>query len=210
MALPTELNEALQIASAKLSSNINGELVLSERKRVWRALGERLVEGNRAKRGLGLNRRVKLATLCVRKVLVLWQEVWPEKTGPQEMLLTTEQYLSDSIDYETAWKRVNSFWGEMETLICDGEHLTVINVGFAASNMVNTALFDEKFNPNNLEEEILDDNLDPYEWDASFYASAAYSTGFSWEEQSDPLRRREFWEWYLNEAAPSAWGKDEG
>jgi hypothetical protein len=205
MALSGELIDALQIASSKLNSNINGELVLSERKRVWRALGERLMEGNRAKRGIGLIRRVKLANLCVQKVLGLWQEVWPEKSGPQQMLLTAEQYIGDLIDYESAWERANSFWGELETIICDGKNLTVVNVGFAAANLVTTALRDEKFNPDNLEEEIVDDLLDPYEWDASLYASAAYSSGFVWEEQSNALQRREFWEWYLTEAVPSAW-----
>jgi Immunity protein Imm5 len=205
MALSAELIETLQIALSKLNSNINGELVLSERKRVWRALRERVVEGNRAVRGPGLIRRVKLATLCVQKVLGLWQEVWPEKTGPQQMLVTAEQYLSDSIDFETAWKRVNTFWAELDTLIYEGKNLTVINVGFAAANTANTALHDEKFNPDDLEEDIFDDGLDPYEWDASLYASAAYSAGFTWEDESNATRRREFWEWYLNEAVPSAW-----
>ena len=47
--------------------------------------------------------------------------------------------------------------------------------------------------------------LAPHQWDASLYASAAYAGGFAWEEQSDKLRRREFWQWYLSEAVPSAW-----
>src|SRR5262245_62642738 len=119
MALSAGLTEALQIASSKLNSHADGELVLSERKRVWRSVGPRLVEGNRAVKGIGLIRRTKLAALCVEKALGIWQEVWPDKDGPQQMLVTAERYLSDSIDFDSAWNRMNSFWGELEALLCE-------------------------------------------------------------------------------------------
>lgn len=163
------------------------------------------MKGNRAVKGFGLSRRTKLATLCAQKVTGLWDEVWPGNTGPSQMLSTAEAYLRDSLDFDSAWKRKNSFWGDLDNLLCEGNHLTVVNVGFAAANVVTTSLVDERFDPQNLEEDILDDALDPYEWDAGFYASAAYSEGFSREEQSNRSRRREFWEWYLIEAVPSSW-----
>jgi hypothetical protein len=132
------------------------------------------------------------------------------------MLATTEQYLKQLIDFDTAsptqskdfhsaWQRKNRFWGELESLLYKGEHFASIYVGFAAANTVTTALNDERFHPLNIEDHLLDDDLDPYQWDASFYAAGAYAGGFTWEEGSSVVRRREFWEWYLDEAVPLAW-----
>jgi Immunity protein Imm5 len=205
MDLSTDLIEAVHIASSKLISNANGELILSERKRIWSTMGELLIEGNRAIKGIGLTRRTKLASLCVRKVLGLWDEVWPDNYGTRQMLMVADQYLDNSIDFDSAWKRKNSFWGELDNPLFEGNYLAIVNVGFAAVKVVTTALVDEIFDPQNLEEDISDETLDPYQWDASFYAAAAYAGGAPWEEQSNTLRRREFWKWYLNEAVPSAW-----
>jgi hypothetical protein len=43
-------------------------------------------------------------------------------------------------------------------------------------------------------------DLDPDEWDASFYASLAEAGGATWEADADSRARRRFWEWYLGEA----------
>jgi hypothetical protein len=205
MTLSTELIAAIQNASSALSTNTDGELILPERKQIWRAMGDLLVEGNRAIKGIGLKRRTKLARLCVQKVLALWDEVWPYDDGPRQMLITADQYLNGAIDYDVAWERKNTYWSKLDNLIYEGNHLTIVNVGFAAVKVVTTALVDEIFDPQDPEENISDESLDPYQWDASLYASAAYAGGFAWEEQSDKLRRREFWQWYLIEAVPSAW-----
>ena len=46
--------------------------------------------------------------------------------------------------------------------------------------------------------------IDPDEWTACFFASATYCGGASWEQGiGDDLKRREFWEWFLDEAVPS-------
>jgi len=186
MALSTELIAAIQNASSALSTNTDGELILPERKQIWRAMGDLLVEGNRAIKGIGLKRRTKLARFCVQKVLALWDEVWPYDDGPRQMLITADQYLNGAIDYDVAWERKNTYWSKLDNLIYEGNHLTIVN-------------------PQDPDENIRDESLDPYQWDASLYASAAYAGGFAWEEQSNKLRRREFWQWYLIEAVPSAW-----
>lgn len=79
-----------------------------------------------------------------------------------------------------------------------------IAVGFAAVCAVTTALNDEVFGVTELDDLRSDRELDPYEWDASFYASIAYAGGASWESQSSAQKRRAFWEWYLNEGVPIA------
>src|SRR6266511_3517511 len=102
MALSTELIAAIQSASSSLSTNTDGELILPERKQIWRAMGELLLEGNRAIKGIGLRRRTKLARLCVQKVLALWDEVWPDNDGPRQILITAAPYLNCAIDYDVA------------------------------------------------------------------------------------------------------------
>src|SRR6266498_411732 len=164
MALSTELIAAIQSASSSLSTNTDGELILPERKQSWRAMGELLLEGNRAIKGIGLRRRTKLARLCVQKVLALWDEVWPDNDGPRQMLITADQYLNGAIDYDVAWERKNSYWSKLDGLIYEGNHLTIVNVGFAAVKVVTTALVDEIFDPQDPEEDIRDESLDPYQW----------------------------------------------
>jgi hypothetical protein len=205
MALSEELSRIIEAASEALAANADGELILPRRKRIWTALGPRLVEGARATRGVGLTRRTTLAGLCVRRVLELWTQAWPQNERPVQMLSIAEQYLNESLDFTQAWNSKNMFWGELEKMLYEGEHLIELNVGFAAANVVTTALNDERFDPQQIEADVMDDDLDPYEWDASLYASAAAAGGFTWETGSDATRRREFWQWYLNEAVPGAW-----
>jgi len=41
--------------------------------------------------------------------------------------------------------------------------------------------------------------------DGPLYACAAYSGDLPWGKRSDPVKRREFWDWWLREAAPAAY-----
>jgi hypothetical protein len=81
---------------------------------------------------------------------------------------------------------------------------TAAYVGFAAINAVVVALFDEE--TEELDDDgnvILDQDLDPFTWDTSFYAAAAYSENEP--EENKIQKRREFWLWYLNDAVPLAY-----
>jgi hypothetical protein len=144
-----------------------------------------------------------LAILCTRHVLHIWTQVWPENDIPQQLLATTEQYLLKMIDFDTAWDQWNQLSAPLENFSGDD---AFINVGFAAAQSLHTALYDELHCPDNtLDESLKDDDLDADSWDASYYAAAAYAGGFVWQEASSPRRRKEFWEWYLQEAIPAVW-----
>src|SRR6266511_4113998 len=97
MALSTELIAAIQSASSSLSTNTDGELIVPERKQIWRAMGELLLEGNRAIKGIGLRRRTKLARLCVQKVLALWDYFLPYNDGPRDILTIPTQHSTDHL-----------------------------------------------------------------------------------------------------------------
>jgi hypothetical protein len=118
------------------------------------------------------------------------------------MLTSAEEYLKQVIDFRTAWNLKNRFWGELESGRLKDSH--AIAVGFAAASVVTTALNDERFDPDNPEPHLQDHDLDPYQWDASFYASVAYAHSAPWEATSNPALRRKFWQLYIQDA-PRAW-----
>src|SRR5215813_13350294 len=200
MELSGELEQAIRTASEALKTNERGELLLPARKRLWAAMGSRIVVGSKAILGPGVRRRTRLALLTTERVLSIWEQTFPTNLGPKHMLATAEEYLAQRIDFKTAWDLKNRFWGKLENL-----GSIAVTVGFAACQVVTTALNDERFNPEDIETELFDHNLDPYEWDASFYASVAYAGSAPWEAESNSTRREEFWEWYIKEAVPRVW-----
>jgi hypothetical protein len=208
MAVYEELAGMLDTALIELSNHPNNELILPIRKQIWTLLGPRLIENSKAIHGIGLYRRTRLTMLCTQHVLSIWDKDWLANKGPQQMLSTAEEYLRKQLDYDSAWERMNRFWGELDNSEI-GDNVS-ISVGFAAANVVAAALNDEQFDPNDEEDaQFLDEDYDPYDWDASFYASIAYAGGAPGDENSDLQRRKEFWEWYLKEAVPTAWEAQE-
>ena len=82
--------------------------------------------------------------------------------------------------------------------------MAAIHAGYAAAKAASTALWDENFEQDDMDSE-LDQDLDPYEWDAAFQAAGAEADGFPWVEGASSDRRRGFWEWYLDSAARAAY-----
>jgi hypothetical protein len=202
MLLPDELKRTIDAAAESLARAPNGELILPMRKRIWAALGPCLVEGQRALPGAGLTRRGALAISCSRHVLPIWENALRDDRRPHDALEAAQRRLEGAADFDSAERIRGALW-----TYCDGLFGRVpdrcVYVGYSAALSVATALHDELFELDDLDSE-LDRDLDPYQWDASFYASAACA-GFGWEPDSDPVKRREFWQWYLATAVPAAW-----
>lgn len=206
MVLSEEFVVAQTLAKQSLDASQEGELELPWRKRLWAALGPRLVQGQRAVIGTGLRRRVHLAKLSVSHVIDLWDALWPQDSGPEKMMVVAEQFLAGSISFEVAWREKNAFWGHVESMLAKMGQSSQSYVGFAAANVVTVALNDELFDVETIGSDgHKDEDLDPYEWDASYYASGAYAYGLPGEDGASQLRRREFWDWWIRDAAESAW-----
>jgi hypothetical protein len=203
MELSRELKYAIDAASNALKTNDNGELPLPDRKRLWAAMGPRDVVGGRAIIAPGVRRRTRLALQATERVFPVWEQTFPTNLGPQRMVAVAEDYSAQRIDFKTAWNLKNRFWGELESL-----GSIAVAVGFSSCQAVTTALSDERFDPVNIQNKIFDRHLDPYEWDASFYASVAHAGSALWEANPNSGRRREFWEWYIREAVPLAWDSE--
>ena len=204
MTDPHQIAHAIEAARAALKDDPRGDLGLPLRKAIWAALGARELVGVRATRGPGHRKRTQLAAVTVMHVLPLWKAVAADDDEVLQLLATAADYIEGRVTFEEAWKRKNRAWANMEkrTGTPSGQS-TAIAVGFAAVCAVNTALNDENFDSASLDNPEADADLDPYEWDASFYASLAYAGGASWEAANNSQKRREFWTWYLDEAVPA-------
>jgi hypothetical protein len=205
MAIPRDLQGVLSAARAALAANMAGELVLPQRRRIWTALGPRVMDGKRAKASPGLNRRAALAHACAVRVLPVWLEAWPKNDRPSVVLEAAQAYLARATDFDAAWKAKEDFSAMLEERQCAGKHFPAVYAGYAAGRALTVAIYDETWDPEHVDEQQLDQNLDPYQWDAALYASAAAAGSFTWEPRASVAPRRAFWEWYLTEAVPAAW-----
>jgi len=91
------LKKALVEAKEALINEPNGRLLLIYRRKIWAALGLRTKEGNKAVITTPLIRRVKLAELCAKKVLPVWNEVYSAEYDAEDILELTKDYL-DGMD----------------------------------------------------------------------------------------------------------------
>lgn len=203
MTLPKELTNILELAKNELMLHPRGELILPIRRHIWESFGEFEFESKyRALPTTGLKRRVKLASLCVNKVLDIWKKV-SQDDNPIKMLSIAEQYINFKIDYDTAINKLGSFPDTLINLASDEKFYYVVEVGFASTYTVKIALRDEDLLVYGDDTE-LDDNYDSFSWDASYYAAIAYSGSGPWDNTNID-KRREFWLWYINEAVPEAY-----
>ena len=163
---------------------------------------------NRALLTVSLKRRVKLDILCVERVLYIWDEVAPDDKRPYEIIKATKDYLNGKMYEDSLWNFHNDFMGDLENLLSDIRFLNVLSVGFAAARTAVTALGDETLLID-YDDDLLDEDFDPYTWDASFHAASAYSNGETWGKCSSISKRKDFWTWYLDEAVPQAYNSYE-
>ncbi len=201
------LATTLEDARIALSKSPDYELILSHRWRILSQFGPVLKTENWVTQyGIGLHRRTVLAMLCVQHVLNIWEKSWPNNKGPHLMLLTAEEYLRGILNEKTVDERKNQFWEKLQDLNYYSNNNLALHVGDAALNVITIAMVDQYFEQiDNINELRFDTDYDSEEWDTHFYASIVYAEGAPWEESSNPERRKEFWEWYLNEAVPKAW-----
>jgi hypothetical protein len=203
--LSKELKQAIELASENLVRNPHGELALHYRKKIWASFGPvETAENGPAVRGVGLQRRARLAALSARHVLPVWERAWPADQGPHQTLESVEQYLNGTLEFRIAKERNGRFRTHLDNLISSGKNQDAAYAGFAAFKALSTALFDYELDLEDSKNGPTDGDLEPYDWDASFYASMAYAGCAPWEEASSAARRREFWEWYLKDAVPAA------
>lgn len=205
----SDFRQALIQANNALSQDLNGELILPWRNSLWLAMGVSQEDENGHPVGPGWSRRVRLGILTVQHLLPMWQEQYPQDQGPQQMLLLAEQVVGGKADRDAAGSESDNYWallsdlGVMEDNSEPAEVLPFL-VGMAAARVVRTARLDYQMVLYQNQNET-DRDRDAWAWDESYLGAMAYAGGPTWVTSSSPERRREFWQWWLDQGLPQAY-----
>ncbi|MUG99362.1 hypothetical protein F7734_46585 [Scytonema sp. UIC 10036] len=195
MAIPSELQNLIQEALELVYRHPQHDLNLGYRHAIWAAFGDN-----------GHLRRTALALSTVRHVLPIWNRRFKNDDRPQQILTLAEKVISGDVSKAFAAKESQHLWRQMQQLGYDDSSMA-FTVGCAAVASLDTAIFDENFDPDEIDFNLTD-NRDTEANDAAFFAACAYANGAVWETisgKSDSAKRLEFWSWWLNVAVPSAW-----
>ena len=213
------VDREIRAARAELADagNTKGILSLPTRVRIWRAMLDPDDDE------VSYRHRVRLKMACVRHVLPVWYQAYPEDQRVEEML-TLAQDLIDQKEVDTDW--LQDYAEEfISNAISDAELDTtepgpgesVIHpdpvkeiASFVASGAAGTAISacyrDSDYDTAEESDDIADDDeLLPDSIDESYSCASAAAGALNWmpAELTDVPARRAFWTWYLDEAIPT-------
>ncbi|MEC4816043.1 MAG: Imm5 family immunity protein [Scytonema sp. PMC 1069.18] len=195
MSVPSQLQNLIQEANKSLYRHPQHDLNLGYRHAIWAAFGEN-----------GHLRRTALALSTVRHVLPIWNQQFSNDDKPQQVLTLAEKVISGDVSKALAEKESKQLWREIQQLGYDDSGIA-FSVGCAAVASLDTAIFDENFDADEIDFNLTDEQ-DTEGNDTAFFAACAYANGPVWETisgKSDSAKRLEFWSWWLNIAVPNAW-----
>jgi Immunity protein Imm5 len=208
MDLPSDLVESIDVCRSILQQNSFGHLVLRPRKRLLLALGPYSVgERARAVPSVGHRRRVALACATADKVVPLWERRLLGDSRPKLMIGLARAYARGEISEEAAREENSRFMTELEDML-EEEVGNVEYAGWAAVAAVVVAGCDEDLSEPDSDLDDLD--VEVTSWSTAYAASVAYANGAPGQPGSDVSHRREFWNWWLDEAVPAAYGQEVG
>ena len=197
--MPNELRESIKIAKESMTSF--GEPTYWSRIKVIKTLGDNSATNYQNE---GYYKRAKLALACAYKSLYIWDEYFPDEKQPYELLKNSEGIFNNEIDLN----ELEKYYFDLKTFLDDrfllGEkYFRGIYAGFSCWAAVGVVLYDSVLET----KEDSEINIPPEQWDSSFYSSLAISNGAIWAEVGDIEARKEFWNWYFDEAIPKVWEK---
>lgn len=184
----------IKSAFTQLENNANSDLILPIRKKLWLELGEIRKHNSKASITEGLCKRVKLAGLCVEKVLYLWENTLPNNKSIQNLLDYVDKYLNGRISFAELEKYKNMCSSEFEEIAYIAEFEKISLIGLATVYVADIALYDELLFENS-DDDDNDDDLDSFTWDTSYLISLVYSDN---ENEDESIKKKyDFWSWYL-------------
>ncbi|HEX7831307.1 MAG TPA: Imm5 family immunity protein [Thermoanaerobaculia bacterium] len=165
-----------------LANDPDGHLPLGIRQAIWATLDR--------------DKRVRLAIASARRVAPSWNaELRPAFTA--DLLEAAEVALSDPSEADEARELADEAWTTL--LDVTGSDRAIL-AGFATVAALIAAAMDEQFDANDLDLSRIEEE-DPESRDAAAYAAMSAAGGELAADEADPEARREFWNWWLNEAA---------
>jgi hypothetical protein len=190
------IDEAIRQAREALSRDGRGNLQLGARHAIWAALGARDESGRRV--------RTALAIRTSEHVRPLWKARWPKDPLPERLVELARQVLSRAVDTKHATLEADLAHNHIDALPTERADWAAGAAGYCAYGAVRCALFDEAFDPNQVDVDARDEDTQPDDKDSSFFAAFACSGGAPWDPASHSEARRAFWLWWLDEAVPAA------
>ena len=179
-----------------LARDGRGHLEVGARRAIWAALGGRDDSGRRA--------RTILAISASEHVHPIWKAVWPEDPLPERLIDLARQLLLRAVDPQRASREADSAQNRLDALAARSLDAPAVAAGYSAHRALFCALYDEAFDPNDVDVDALDEDTQPDERDSSFLAAVACSGCPHWDPASRNEERRTFWLWWLGEAVAAA------
>lgn len=221
--LPEEVQEAVERAYSAMLRHPQSALLPAYRQAIYAALGP-LADPSTPIDPLNdpetYRVRLTLDLFTVRRVLPIWESEQPQARWPQRLLRIVEGVLQKTVNPEVACTEADVASDQLddhnfgkaesdaETASEEPGSKHISSSAYFVCSAALEALYDAcglyRFDGDPFSEQDTDDVLDAYSSDVAFWAADAYAGGL-WDPQSDPSRRREFWEWWLKEAVSSAW-----
>lgn len=154
----------------------------------------------------GQRRLVKLEELSTRKVIPIWEAIYPERHEPHDLLAVLNGFYLDSWDVKAAQDLRSLFPHNVDedlgSLVLEASAMA-LEVAIIFTTRVSDYQWDSVAYPQDTDNQDLDY---PDGWDSAYCASVVFSNGVSWSDTSYNLKRLEYWTWWLEKAMPEAYG----
>ena len=213
----TAVDREIRAARAELADpgNVKGILSLPTRVRIWRAMLDPDDDE------VSYQHRIRLKMACVRHVLPVWYQGFPDDQRVEEMIALTQDLMDRrTTDIDQAQEDaesllvgviddVNASATEVEpgVLKPDATKEASSFVADAASHAVFSACYRDPDMDlwEEFDDMVDDDELLPDSLESSYSCASAAAGALNWMpvEQTDVPARRAFWTWYLDEAIPT-------
>jgi hypothetical protein len=192
MALPTELQDVIEQALATIQVDQGFELRPYYRQKIYLALGSRV--------------RGCLAMLVVRHILPIWKQQHPEDPRPDDLLKIINDVLHGVLTTGDGQLIAIEKWNKhVEQIENDPRDFDEVDDVLSVLDAAIEALFESsslyRIDSAHVTQQDTDNDLDDTCSDTAHWAEIAVTRNF----KSDVNKRRLFWEWWLQEAIPSAW-----
>ncbi|UNI17065.1 hypothetical protein JDV02_003444 [Purpureocillium takamizusanense] len=176
-----------QDSLARLARDIphNGDLNYVTRMRIRHEVAEQDLEA-----------LLRLERICADRAYAAWRSKFAHDDEPMQLL---SEALRDPHNSSLP-VALDSLYTKLDDAL-EPENFLAVYAGFACLNTAYHAIAREMYDQDSENGEI---DIDPQHWSPCFLASLVAAGGAPWEPNTDPVARREFWQWYLLNAVPSA------
>lgn len=196
------ISSAVREAKSALAADAEGRLHAYSRRRIWLTMGPRDVLPKVMTRPHQC--RALLALFCAEKVLPIWQQKWPRRKAPPQLLAKALEVVRGGADPLSLKREGDAMWTAGEDHAYQYGPCPEAEVLLALSRAVNVAYHDEGFSDEDAAREARDPLPDPWSWDAAYIAAEAHAQQHARGKDELAGKRREFWQLYLDEAVPRA------